>query len=183
MLFRSTKVVLLQERALTRHHADRALVFFRTTALKDMAYHSIKDFAKNHNIRGLFAKDVLPAHALIASFRLNATGLALRRAQLVTSFRVINRHSAPILLLVRPGKVTYEDAQPEDLNTTTATTSASTQRDQETSSRPPGAGKIADSKTPAGKNQAGKTGAGKKKQYHREQTKQGSDSDSDMCFD
>ena len=89
---------------------------------------------------------------------------------------------------VRPGKVTYEDAQPEDLNTTTAATSASLQRDQETSSRPPGAGKIADSKTAAGKNQAGKTGAGKtgagkRKQSYREQATQGSESDSDMCLD
>ena len=42
---------------------------------------------------------------------------------------------------------------------------------------------IADSKTAAGKNQAGKTGAGKRKQYYREQAKQGSESDSDMCLD
>ena len=108
------KVVLLQGQAPTRDHADRALVFFRTAALKEMAGIAIKDFAKSNNIRGLFAKDVLPASALQDAYRLNATGLALRRVRLATSFRVLNRLSLPVLVLTRPGRTCYEDALPAD---------------------------------------------------------------------
>ena len=111
-----TKVILLQGQAPVRDLADRSLVFFRTTAIKDMASLDIKEFAKTHNIRDLYAKDALPSSALHTAFRLNATGLALRRAQLVTSFRVINRSSRPILVLARPGRTNYEDAQEADFS-------------------------------------------------------------------
>ena len=110
-----TKVVLIKGQALTKDLSDRALIFFRTAALKDMAALAIKDFAKHNNIRGLFTKDVLPACTLPDSFRLNSIGLALRRSQRATSFRVLNRQSKLVLVLARPGMSCYEDAQTADL--------------------------------------------------------------------
>ena len=109
-----TKVILLKGQALTRDLADRSLIFFRTSSLKDMAALAIKDYARSHDIRGLFAKDTLPAGALQTAFQHNAIGLTLRRVRLVTSFKVINRQSQPVLVLARAGRTAYEDATNAD---------------------------------------------------------------------
>ena len=107
-------MILLKGLALNRDLADRSLIFFRTKALKDMASLAIKDFARTQDVRGLFAKDALPSSALKTAFEYNTAGLTLRRAHLISSFKVVNRGSQPVLVLVPMGKKSYQEATPEN---------------------------------------------------------------------
>ena len=111
----TTKTIVVQGKAASRDLAKAALIFFRTAGLKEAANIAIKDFAREENIRGLFTKDTLAVGVLPQASDLNLFGLILRKQRLITSFKVINRQSQPVLTLVRKGRKRYEDATESDL--------------------------------------------------------------------